>query len=163
MSRYKLILEYNGAGLIGWQANPQGDSVQSLLQSAILRFSGERIEVFSAGRTDAGVHALAMVAHFDLAREFDAGTVMRALNFYLNEKPVAVLDCERVSDEFHSRFSCIRRNYRYIILNRVAPAVLDAGHVWWIPRGLDIGKMKSAAARLLGNHDFTSFRASECQ
>ena len=163
MSRYKLILEYDGTNLIGWQENEQGDSVQSLLQDAVFKFCSEKIVVYSAGRTDAGVHANAMVAHFDLEKETDANTVMKALNFYLNDKPVSVLDCEVVSDDFHSRFSCIRRNYRYIILNRRAPAVLDKDKVWWIPRNLNLKKMKLAAEKLIGNHDFTSFRAAECQ
>ncbi|HOY47425.1 MAG TPA: tRNA pseudouridine(38-40) synthase TruA [Alphaproteobacteria bacterium] len=163
MSRYKLILEYDGTTLIGWQENPGGISVQSLLQDAVFKFSGENVVVHSAGRTDAGVHAMAMVAHFDLTKETDANTVMQALNFYLNKNPVCVLDCEVVSDDFHSRFSCIRRNYRYIILNRRAPAVLERDKVWWVPRKLDLKKMKLAAEKLIGNHDFTSFRAAECQ
>jgi tRNA pseudouridine38-40 synthase len=163
MSRYKIILEYNGTDLVGWQANAAGPSVQSLLADAIFRFSGEKTTVFSAGRTDAGVHALGMVAHFDLERETDADTVMRALNFYLTDQPVAILDCAETDKEFHSRFSCVRRNYEYIILNRKSPAVLDQGLVWWVPHYLDIDKMRAAAARLIGNHDFTSFRAAECQ
>ncbi|MDR2412977.1 MAG: tRNA pseudouridine(38-40) synthase TruA [Rickettsiales bacterium] len=179
MSRYKLTLEYDGTNLIGWQDNIQGDSVQSLLKDAIFKFSGQHADIVAAGRTDAGVHALGMVAHFDIgpdgrkARKLitdnppapSCQTVMRAINFYLQQEnaPVAVLDCEEVSDDFHARFSCIRRNYRYIILNRGAPAVLYRGKVWWIPRELDIEKMRAAAARLVGNHDFTSFRASECQ
>ncbi len=163
MSRYKLTLEYDGTTLVGWQENPGGVSVQSLLQDAVFKFSGENVVVHSAGRTDAGVHAMAMVAHFDLSKKTDANTVMQALNFYLNNKPVCVLDCEVVSDDFHSRFLCIRRNYRYIILNRRAPAVLEKNKVWWVPRKLDLKKMKMAAEKLIGNHDFTSFRASECQ
>jgi tRNA pseudouridine38-40 synthase len=163
MSRYKITVEYNGTHLIGWQSNPDGASVQSLLEDAIFEFCGEKTTVYSAGRTDAGVHALGMVAHFDLAHNTDAGTVMRAMNFYLKDKPVAVLKCEEVSDEFHARFSCIRRHYRYIILNRQAPVILDKGMVWHVPRDLDADKMKEQAAKLIGNHDFTSFRASECQ
>lgn len=163
MVRYKLTLEYNGTDLIGWQANEQGASVQSLLQDAIFAFCGQRADVVAAGRTDAGVHAYAMAAHFDLERDTDANTVMRALNFYLKNKPVCVLDCEVVPDEFHARFSCTGRSYRYIILNRAAPPIIDKNFVWWIPRRLDVDKMRSAAAKLLGTHDFTSFRASECQ
>lgn len=163
MMRYKLTLEYNGTDLIGWQANAQGPSVQSLLTDAIFKFSGETVDVAAAGRTDAGVHALGMIAHFDLDKDTDAETVMRAINFYLNGAPVCVLDCEIVSDDFHARFSCVRRNYKYIILNRRAPAVLDKNMVWWVPRELDIDAMRAAASQLLGHHDFTSFRASECQ
>lgn len=161
--RYKLTLEYNGTTLIGWQENIQGPSVQSLIRDAIFKFSQQDVEVVAAGRTDAGVHALGMVCHFDLSNEHDPETVMRAINFYLIDSPVAVLDCEIVPDDFHARFSCIKRNYRYIILNRPAPVIMDKNMVWWIPRSLDVEKMQAAAAKLIGNHDWTSFRASECQ
>lgn len=163
MARYKLTLEYDGTDLIGWQENAQGPSVQSLLSDAIFSFCGERVDVVAAGRTDAGVHARGMVCHFDLDKDSNAETVMRAINFYLNNKPVCVLSCEQVADDFHARFSCTGRNYEYIILNRGANAVLEKNRVWWMPRPLDIDAMRAAAAKLIGNHDFTSFRASECQ
>lgn len=164
MSRYKIILEYDGTDLIGWQENRQGDSVQSLLKSALKQFIGKTTDVVAAGRTDAGVHALGMVAHFDIAdKDYDADTVMRALNFYLTGKPIAVLFCQKVGDDFHARFSCLRRNYKYIVLNRRPPAVLSRNRVWWVPRKLNIKAMRLAAEKLLGRHDFTSFRASECQ
>lgn len=163
MTRYKITVEYDGTNLIGWQQNDQGDSAQSLLQDAIYQFAQERVDVYSAGRTDAGVHARAMVAHFDLARETDANTVMRAINFYLNNKPVAVIDCVAVADDFHARFSCKQRHYQYRILNRPSPAVLDKNRVWHVPGNLDVSAMRSAAQKLIGNHDFTSFRASQCQ
>ncbi|MCL2748948.1 MAG: tRNA pseudouridine(38-40) synthase TruA [Alphaproteobacteria bacterium] len=163
MTRYKLTLEYNGTTLIGWQENIQGPSVQSLVRDAVFKFCQQDVEVIAAGRTDAGVHALGMVCHFDIVGDSDAETVMRALNFYLIDSPVAVLDCEIVSDDFHARFSCTCRNYRYIILNRRAPVIMDKNMVWWIPRPLNVEKMQAAAAKLVGNHDWTSFRASECQ
>ena len=163
MTRYKVILEYDGTNLIGWQENTQGPSVQSLLKDAIEQFCGVRPDVVGAGRTDAGVHAIGMVAHFDLDKEFDAVTVMRAVNFYLNNAPVAVLDCEKVSDDFNARFSCVARHYKYIVLNRFAPPVLDKNRVWWVPRKLNVKKMRDAAKLLIGKHDFTSFRASQCQ
>jgi tRNA pseudouridine38-40 synthase len=176
MARYKLILEYCGAGTVGWQAQGGAgsdsiSSIQALVQDAIFRFCGRRVDVVAAGRTDAGVHALGMAAHFDLEPRADRVqalhpvAIMRALNFWLFKAgaPVAVLDCELVPDDWHARFSCKRRNYKYIILNRCAPAVLDAERAWRIPRKLDIEKMRAAAARLIGSHDFTSFRASECQ
>lgn len=165
MTRYKLIVEYDGATLIGWQVNKNGPSVQSLLMAAVFEFCGERADVVGAGRTDAGVHALAMAAHVDIDKETDANTVMRAMNFYLKKAhaPVVVLDCAAVSDEFHARFSATRRNYRYMILNRNTPTVIDHNRVWWMPRELDVDKMRAAAEKLIGNHDFTSFRASECQ
>ena len=161
--RYKVILEYDGTDLIGWQENRQGPSVQSLLKDAIEKFCGARPDVVGAGRTDAGVHAVAMVAHFDLNSDADANTVMRAINFYLNDAPVSVLDCEIVSDDFNARFSCVMRHYKYIVLNRSAPPVLDKNRAWWVPRKLNIKKMRDAAKLLLGKHDFTSFRASQCQ
>ena len=163
MTRYKINLEYDGTDLIGWQENAQGASVQSLLTDAIFQFCGEKVDVYSAGRTDAGVHAISMVAHFDLEKEQNPETVMRAMNFYLTEKPVAVLSCEKVSDNFHSRFSCTSRHYKYIVLNRPAPVVLKKNRVWWVPQKLNINAMRVAAKKLIGKHDFTSFRAAQCQ
>ncbi|MBR4624509.1 MAG: tRNA pseudouridine(38-40) synthase TruA [Alphaproteobacteria bacterium] len=163
MTRYKINIEYDGTDLIGWQINQDGPSVQSLLQEAIFKFCGEQAEVYSAGRTDAGVHAISMVAHFDLSRDQDAQTVMRAMNFYLVNKPVSVLNCEKVSDDFHARFSCVARHYKYIVVNRSAPVVLNKNRVWWVPQKLDVDAMKKAAGKLLGKHDFTSFRAAQCQ
>lgn len=161
--RYKINIEYDGTDLIGWQENHQGPSVQSLLQDAIFQFCGENTTVYSAGRTDAGVHAINMVAHFDLEREHEPETVMRAMNFYLTEKPVAVLNCEKVNDNFHARFSCIKRHYKYIVINRSAPIVLQKNRAWWVPQKLDVDAMKNAAQKLIGKHDFTSFRSSQCQ
>ena len=161
MTRYKVILEYDGTDLIGWQENAQGPSVQSLLKDAIEKFCGERPDIVGAGRTDAGVHAVAMTAHFDLNSDVDANTVMRAVNFYLNNAPV--LDCEKVSNDFNARFSCVARHYKYIVLNRSAPPVLDMNRVWWVPRKLNINAMRKSANLLIGKHDFTSFRASQCQ
>ena len=163
MTRFKINLEYDGTDLIGWQENRQGPSVQSLLQDAIFKFCGERVTVFAAGRTDAGVHAINMVAHFDLDTKKSPETIMRAINFYLVNEPVSVLDCEKVKDDFHARFSCIKRHYKYVVLNRGAPVVLKKNRVWWVPQKLDIEKMKSAAQKLIGQHDFTSFRSIQCQ
>ncbi|MCQ2581678.1 MAG: tRNA pseudouridine(38-40) synthase TruA [Alphaproteobacteria bacterium] len=163
MTRYKIILEYDGTNLIGWQENTQGDSVQSVLKDAIYNFCNERPDVVGAGRTDAGVHAIAMCAHFDLEKETDANTVMRALNFYLNDKPVSVIDCEIVDDDFNARFSCVARHYKYVVLNRSAKPVLNNNRVWWVPRRLDVVAMEKAGQKLIGNHDFTSFRSTECQ
>ena len=163
MTRYKINIEYDGTDLIGWQINQDGPSVQSLLQEAIFKFCGEQAEVYSAGRTDAGVHAISMVAHFDLERGQDAQTVMRAMNFYLVNKPVSVLNCEKVSDDFHARCSCVARHYKYVVVNRSAPVVLNKNRVWWVPQKLDVDAMKKAAGKLLGKHDFTSFRAAQCQ
>lgn len=163
MTRYRVNLEYDGTDLIGWQENRQGPSVQSIIKDAIEKFCGLRPDVVAAGRTDSGVHAISMTAHFDLPSDNEANTVMRALNFYLTNQPVSVLSCERVSDDFNARFSCVARHYKYVVLNRSAAPVLNKNRVYWVPRTLDIDAMRTAAARLVGNHDFTSFRASECQ
>ena len=163
MTRYKITIEYDGTNLIGWQQNRQGPSVQSLLCDAIEKFCGARPDIIAAGRTDAGVHAVAMVAHFDLDITTDANTVMRAVNFYLTNSPVVITDCEIVPDDFNARFSCVARHYKYIVLNRGAAPVLEKNRVWWVPRQLNISAMRRAATKLVGNHDFTSFRATQCQ
>ncbi len=163
MTRYKVILEYDGTDLIGWQENAQGPSVQSIVKDAIFEFCGARVDVVGAGRTDAGVHAIAMTAHVDLPGENSAQTVMRALNFYMMGRPVVVRDCQIVSDEFNARFNCTARHYKYIVLNRPMAPVLQKNRVYWVPRKLDVDAMRAAATKLIGNHDFTSFRASQCQ
>ena len=163
MTRYKITVEYDGTDLIGWQENRQGPSVQSILRDAIEKFCGARPDIVAAGRTDAGVHAVAMTAHFDLPDCPDANTVMRAMNFYLVNSPVSVLTCDIVPDDFNARFSCVARHYKYIVLNRNAAPALDKNRVWWVPRKLNITAMRHAAKQLLGNHDFTSFRATQCQ
>ena len=161
MTRYKITVEYDGTDLIGWQENRQGPSVQSILRDAVEKFCGARPDIVAAGRTDAGVHAIAMVAHFDLGEQKNPETVMRAMNFYLSDSPVSVLSCDIVPDDFHARFSCVRRNYRYVVLNRGARPVLEKNRVWWVPRKLNVSAMRCAAEKLVGHHDFTSFLASE--
>lgn len=163
MTRFRITLEYDGTDLIGWQENRQGPSVQSVLRDAIYAFCGVRPDVVAAGRTDAGVHAIAMVAHFDLPGDYTANTVMRAVNFYLVGRPVAILSCDIVPDDFNARFDCVARHYKYIVLNRSAAPVLNKNRVWWVPRALDVAAMRNAATRLVGQHDFTSFRATQCQ
>ncbi len=163
MTRYKIIVEYDGGDFVGWQRQANGPSVQAALEEAVRRFCGETVLVEGAGRTDAGVHALGQAAHFDLAKETSADTVMKALNFHLKPAPVAVLSAEAVSEDFHARFSAIRRAYLYRIVNRRAPLALERGHAWFVPQPLDADAMHAAAQLLVGHHDFTSFRASECQ
>jgi len=163
VTRYKITVEYDGGGFVGWQRQANGPSVQAALEEAIHRFCGETVLVEGAGRTDAGVHALAQAAHFDLAKDTTADTVMKALNFHLKPAPVAVLTAEAVSEDFHARFSAIRRAYLYRIVNRRAPLALERGHAWFVPQPLDAAAMHAAAQVLVGHHDFTSFRASECQ
>jgi tRNA pseudouridine38-40 synthase len=163
MTRYKITVEYDGGDFVGWQRQANGPSVQAALEEAVRRFCGETVLVEGAGRTDAGVHALGQVAHFDLAKATDADTVMAAVNFHLKPAPVAVLSAEAVADDFHARFSAIRRAYLYRIVNRRAPLALERGRAWFVPQPLDAGAMHAAAQVLVGHHDFTSFRAGECQ
>ncbi len=163
MPRYKLLIEYDGAPFVGWQRQTNGLSVQEVLETSLQRFVGEQPVVNGAGRTDAGVHASGQVAHIDLAQEWRTDEIRDAMNFHLRPHPVAVLRVEPVSGEFQARFSAIRRHYIYRILNRRAPAALERHTVWHIARALDARKMHEAAQLLLGQHDFSTFRASECQ
>lgn len=163
MSRYRLIVEYDGTDFVGWQRQENGLAVQQVIEEAIQRFCGERPTVFAAGRTDAGVHALGQVVHFDLIREAEPDTVRDAINFHLRPAAVAVLSAERAPEDFHSRFSAVGRAYLYRIANRRAPLVLDRGRAWWVPVPLDAEAMHAAAQELVGRHDFSSFRAAECQ
>lgn len=163
MPRYKLTLEYDGGPFVGWQRQDNGPSVQQALETAAFRYCGERLTAHASGRTDAGVHALGQVAHLDIARGDPAAKVLSALNALLRPAPVAVVEAEDVPDDFHARFSCLGRSYIYRILNRRAPPAVEAGRVWWMSRPLDAEAMHEAAQELVGSHDFTSFRASECQ
>lgn len=163
MPRYRLILEYDGTPFVGWQRQDNGPSVQGALEDAIEKLSGERVTVTGAGRTDAGVHALGQVAHFDLVKEFEPGKVRDALNYYLRPNPVVVLESDAVNAEFHARFSATARHYLFRILNRRSPPALEEGHVWHVSPKLDSEAMHAAAQLLVGQHDFTTFRAAECQ
>jgi tRNA pseudouridine38-40 synthase len=161
--RYRLTIEYDGGPFVGWQRQDNGASVQGALEEAIFKLSGETVTVTGAGRTDAGVHALGQVSHFDLVKEFAADKIRDALNHFVRPAPVAVLESRIVDGEFHARFSAKARHYLYRILCRRAPPVLDHGHVWHIVRDLDAEAMHAAAQALVGAHDFTTFRAAECQ
>jgi tRNA pseudouridine38-40 synthase len=163
MPRYKLTLEYDGTPYVGWQAQNNGVSIQSALTSAVAAFAGEPAAVHGAGRTDAGVHALGQVAHVDLSKNWDNDTVRDAINFHLRPQPIAVLAAEQIAQDFEARFSAIKRHYLYRIVNRRADLTLDLNRVWRVPRALDAAAMHDAAQRLIGRHDFTTFRAAECQ
>jgi len=163
MTRWKITIEYDGAGFVGWQRQENGLAVQQVLVEAIERFAQERVTVFAAGRTDSGVHALGQVAHFDLDRDANAATVRDALNYHCKPHPVAVLEAEAVDEEFHARFSARSRHYLYRILARRGPPALDDGRVWHVPVPLDADAMHQAARVLVGNHDFSSFRTAVCQ
>ncbi|MFZ0458584.1 MAG: tRNA pseudouridine(38-40) synthase TruA [Rhodoplanes sp.] len=163
MPRYKLVIEYDGAPFVGWQVQENGVSVQAALEAAVAAFCGESISVRGAGRTDAGVHALGQVAHLDLTREWDADTVRDAINAHLKPHPIAVLSAEIVAATFDARFSALKRHYLYRIVNRRAPLALEAARAWRVARPLDAQAMNAAAQNLVGRHDFTTFRAAECQ
>ena len=163
MTRFALTLEYDGRPYMGWQRQAHGPSVQQVIEEALARIIGEEALVYSAGRTDAGVHATAMRAHVDT--DFPRGPfrLMEALNAQLRPAPVAVLACETVGDDWHARFSCVGRDYLYRIVNRRAPLTFDKGLCWQVGQTLDADAMHSAAQLLVGHHDFTTFRSAHCQ
>lgn len=163
MPRYKLIIEYDGAPFCGWQYQDNGPSVQGALEAAAKAMTGEDVRVNGAGRTDAGVHALAQVAHLDLTKAYMADRVRDALNAHLRPHPIGVLSAEIVPDTFDARFSATKRHYIYRIANRRANLALDVGKVWRVARPLDSDAMHMAAQVLVGKHDFTTFRDTECQ
>ena len=163
MPRYKLTIEYDGTSFVGWQVQDNGVSVQGVLTAAIAAFAGEQAAVGAAGRTDAGVHALGQVAHVDLAKDWDTETVRDAINFHLRPQPVAVLTVECAGPDFDARFSARKRHYLYRIVNRRADLTLEQNRAWRVPRPLDAQAMHAAAQRLIGRHDFTTFRSTECQ
>lgn len=163
MPRYRLLIEYDGTGLRGWQSQAGGGAVQDLLEAAIAAFAGETVSVRGAGRTDAGVHALGQVAHVDLSRAIRPDTIRDAGNVHLRPHAVTIVAADRVSDGFDARFSAIGRHYRYRIFVRRAPPTLERDHVWHVPRALDAARMHAAAQALTGRHDFTTFRSTDCQ
>ncbi len=163
MQRWKLVIEYDGQPFSGWQRQDNGPSVQQALEEALCRLSGETIRIHASGRTDAGVHALGQVVHFDLEKPFLPDRICDGLNFHLRPNPITVLSAEPVSEGFHARVTSTGRSYLYRILNRRTPPALDAGRVWHVRRPLDATAMHDAAQVLVGPHDFTSFRASLCQ
>lgn len=163
MPRYKLTLEYDGTGLVGWQRQASGLSVQEILETAVERFCGEAVRVNGAGRTDAGVHALAQVAHLDLPRDIDPDEIRGALNHHVRPHSVSVLAVEPAPPTFNARTSARARHYRYRILNRRAPPALERDRVWHVGPPLDVAAMQEAARYLLGKHDFSTFRDSLCQ
>lgn len=163
MTRFALTIEYDGRPFVGWQRQAHGASVQQALEDAVFAVTGERAPVHAAGRTDAGVHARAMRAHVDLAKEIAPFRLMEALNARVRPAPAAVLACETVADDWHARFSCTRRSYEYRIENRRAPLTFQRGLAWQVPQPLDTAAMARAAAALVGRHDFTTFRSAHCQ
>ena len=163
MTRFALTLEYDGGPFVGLQRQAHGASVQQAVEDAAFAVTGERVTMHSAGRTDAGVHALAMRSHIDLDKQITPFRLMEALNAKLRPNPIAVIACEHAADDWHARFSCVGRRYRYRIVNRRAPLTLDRGRAWHVTRPLDGDAMHRAAQALVGQHDFTTFRSVHCQ
>ena len=161
--RFKLIVEYDGRPFMGWQRQPHGPTVQAVIEDAAQTILQEPITVYAAGRTDAGVHGLGMVAHMDVTRAITPFRLIEGINACLRPHPVAILACDPVPDDFHARFSCLARHYEYRIINRRAPLTLDAGKAWRIAATLNADAMHAAAQVLVGRHDFTTFRSAHCQ
>lgn len=163
MTRFALTLEFDGGPFMGLQRQAHGPSVQQAVENAGHAVTGEDVTMHAAGRTDAGVHALAMRAHIDVAKPFAPFRLMEALNAHLRPAPIAVLACETVPDDWHARFSCTGRSYQYRIVNRRAPLTLDRGRAWQVAQPLDAKAMHRAAQAMVGLHDFTTFRSAHCQ
>ena len=163
MPRYKLTIEYDGSGFLGWQAQPNGRTVQNVLETALRVLHGQPLVLQAAGRTDTGVHALGQIAHFDAPKEWDPFVLCNAINGNVRPHAVSVISAELVTRDFQARFSAVGRRYLYRILNRRAPATIDRQKVWHVPKQLNVDAMHEAAQHLIGKHDFTTFRAAECQ
>ncbi|MEO1747617.1 MAG: tRNA pseudouridine(38-40) synthase TruA [Pseudomonadota bacterium] len=165
MPRYRMTIEYDGTPYVGWQRQTNGHAVQAAVEKAILGFTHEQVTLQVAGRTDTGVHALGQTAHADLSRDWDAGKVLEATNAFLamHEERVSVIDCQKVDESFHARFSAQARHYLYRITNRTAPNALEHRRSWWIKKPLDVAAMQEASKAFIGTHDFTTFRAAQCQ
>ncbi len=163
MTRFRLTVEYDGAPFMGWQRQRHGPSVQGALEAAVAATTSETATVTGCGRTDAGVHAAGQVAHVDIAKPIDAFRLMEAVNAHLRPQPIAVVACAAATPDFHARFDCTGRTYRYRIVNRRAPLVLDRGRAWQVGVALDAEAMAAAAQVLVGRHDFTTFRSVHCQ
>ena len=163
MTRWRLTIEYDGGPFMGWQRQDHGPSVQQTLEKALEQMTGETVTFTASGRTDAGVHALAMPAHVDLAKSLTPHRLREGLNALVRPQPVSVLDVAEVADDWHARFSCVGRRYLYRILSRRAPPALDRGRVWHVAVPLDVEAMQEGATMLVGRHDFTTFRSVHCQ
>lgn len=161
--RFKLTIEYDGAAYVGWQVQDNGLSIQACLEQAVFAFSGEVQKITGAGRTDSGVHARGQVGHMDLERKMTPYELKSAINANLRDHNISILDVEKVAPDFSARFSATARHYEYHIINRRAPLALDIGKAWWIPYPLDAEAMHDAAQLLVGEHDFTTFRNTQCQ
>ena len=165
MAKYYLEIEYVGTNYSGWQVQDTAPSIEEAIETAIKKFCGETTVVYSSGRTDAGVHAIKMPAHIELSKEYDPYKILMGTNFHLKDAghTISILNVKKVDDDFHARFSCKKRHYIYKILNRTTRPVIMENRAWWIYKNLDIDLMNKVAKHLLGQHDFSTFRAAECQ
>lgn len=163
MPRYKILIEYDGTGFCGWQKQSNGVSIQVAIEDAILKFTEEKVEIFGASRTDAGVHARGQVAHFDLAKNFPEKTIVAAINYHLRPNKISIIECKKVGQDFHARFSAKRKLYEYTILNRLSPPTIDREYAWYVRPKLNIAAMRGAANLIQGQHDFIGLQTSECQ
>ncbi|MBN2675846.1 MAG: tRNA pseudouridine(38-40) synthase TruA [Alphaproteobacteria bacterium] len=161
--RCKLTIEYDGTGYHGWQRQDDLPTIQGAIEEAVFQFSQVKTEVYGSGRTDAGVHALGQVAHVDLPKEYPLHKIQMGLNFYLKDEGIRIVSVENTSGEFHARFDAKKRHYLYRVLNRFSESALDKNRVWWVPQDINLEAMKMASKFLIGRHDFSAFRASECQ
>ena len=163
MYNYKIIIEYDGTNFVGWQQQENGQSIQSALQEALVKLSNEKVTIFGAGRTDAGVHAIGQVASFLLSKKIETDVIRDGLNQHLRPKPIAIQKAELVEDDFHARFSAKKRWYKYKIINRRPPLTIDLNRAWCVYKNLDIEKMKIESSAFLGKHDLHAFRSAHCQ
>lgn len=163
MPRYALLIEYHGAPFSGWQRQPDQPSVQGAVQAALAKLEPREHTIAAAGRTDAGVHATGQVAHCDMERDWEPFRLSEALNYHLKPQPVAIVGCARVADDFHARFGALERQYLFRVIARRPPLTFEAGQYWCVKRQLDVDAMQEAANRLVGHHDFTTFRSTICQ
>ena len=163
MQKYKILIEYDGTSFAGWQKQKHMPSIQEEIEKAIFKFTHEKVEIYGSGRTDAGVHALGQVAHFNLTKQYPEYTLISATNYHLPSNKIVILDCKPVTEDFHARFSAQKRTYKYLILNRIAPPTVEINKVWHIKEPLNIDQMQSAAKLFEGMHDFTSLKTPQCQ
>ena len=163
MTRFKILIEYKGANYVGWQKQENGKSIQEVIENSIKKLTGEKRQIFAAGRTDAGVHGLGQVAHFDLKKNLSEDTIRDGLNSYLRSESISILDAKKTTKDFHARFSAKKRWYEYKIINRRPPLTIDLNRAWCVYKSLDIEKIKSESSSFLGKHDFNAFRSAHCQ
>tara|TARA_B100001123_G_C14947503_1_gene882343 strand:+ start:22 stop:759 length:738 start_codon:yes stop_codon:yes gene_type:complete len=163
MPKYKIVIEYDGSDFVGWQKQKNGISIQESLETAITKITSEKINVYGAGRTDAGVHAKEQVAHFDTLKDIHVDTIRDGLNQHLRNLSIAILKAEKVQEDFHARFSASHRHYQYLLINRRSPLTFKKKYAWAIYKELEVDKMKNAANYFVGKYDFNSFRSIDCQ